>query len=162
MGKVQEGLFSAHGMASAQALPPLIPVLFIDPEAQPKGFLADLDRAVRAPWRISVKGPAWAESSFFLAVESAGMLTGLRARALELAGGEAPGLFPAFEGFFLGCGEGSPAARSSLRPATPALAFTSGTIALLRIETPLGGAQWWREVYWETVEERPLRGRRES
>jgi hypothetical protein len=30
----------------------------------------------------------------------------------------------------------------------------------MRFESPRD--EWWRELYWETLEEKPLRGRRET
>jgi hypothetical protein len=162
LGRVQAGIFAEHGLASAQALPPLIPVAFPRTDAHLRGLLAELNRAARAPWRIQITGHAWVEGFLYLRAESGGMLTALRARALDLCGEEPRRLFPPFEGFFMGCAEASPAQRELIHPTGATLAFTSCAIAVMSIETPPGDREWWREVYWETVEQRPLRGRREE
>ena len=72
------------------------------------------------------------------------------------------GLFPVTEGIFLGCGEATSAQRDSVKVRPLGTAFSSCTIAVLRISTPRGRQEWWREVYWEVLEQRPLRGRREA
>ncbi|MGA2974028.1 MAG: hypothetical protein ABSF77_01830 [Spirochaetia bacterium] len=161
LGRLQAGIFAEHGLVSAQALPPLIPIAFL-PDAYPQGMLFKLDKAVRAGWRMSVTGPAWVEGFLYMGVASGGTWAGLRERALALRGAERQPLFPPAEGFFMGCGDASPEQRPLIHPAAPAISFTSGAIAILSISSPRGINEWWRELYWETVEERPLRGRREA
>jgi hypothetical protein len=161
VGRLQARLFAAHGLVSVQALPPLIPVSFVAPGARTRGLLPELDRSIRAPWRIRVTGTQWVEGSLYLGVDSAGAWAALRTRAQELCGAEPPSLFPAAEGFFLGCGEAAPEERDRIRPAAPAASFTSCVVALVRIETAQEAGMWWREVYWEIAEQKPLRGRRE-
>jgi hypothetical protein len=161
VGRLQASLFAAHGLVSAQALPPLIPVSFLVPDAPTRGLLSELDHCISAPWRIRVTGAQWVEGSLYLGVDSAGAWAALRTRARELCGAEPLSLFPAAEGFFLGCGETSPEERDRIRPAAPAATFTSCVVALVRIETAHAGEEWWREVYWEIAEQKPLRGRRE-
>ena len=159
LGKVQAAIFSELGLASALALPPLIPVAFISaPPA--RGFLDDLDRSVLAGWRARAAGIAWVEEWLFLAVDTGGLWDGLRARALALAGAAPLCLFPASEGFCLGCVDADPDQRSHIAPMTPELSFSSCSLAVMRLESPR--EEWWREVYWETLEEKPLRGRRKS
>ena len=162
VGRLQASLFAAHGLVSAQALPPLIPVSFIVPGAPTSGLLVELNHCISAPWRIRVTGTQWVEGSLYLGVDSAGTWAALRTRARELCGAEPPSLFPAAEGFFLGCGEAAPEERDRIRPAAPAASFTSCVVALVRIETVHAGEGWWREVYWEIAEQKPLRGRREK
>ena len=162
VGRLQASLFAAHGLVSAQALPPLIPVSFLMPGAPTRGLLVELDHCIRAPWRIRVTGTQWVEGSLYLGVDSAGTWAVLRTRAQELCGVEPPSLFPAAEGFFLGCGEAAPEERDRIRPAAPTASFTSCDVALVRIETAQTGEGWWREVYWEIAEQKPLRGRREK
>jgi hypothetical protein len=159
MGKVQAALFAEHGLASAQALPPLIPVAFI-PEVPARGFLADLERSVHAGWRARVAGHAWVEGWLFILADTGGLWAGLRARALAAAGGAPRGPFPAAEGFCLGCADAEPERRPRITPTPPELSFSSCALAIMRFESPRD--EWWRELYWETLEEKPLRGRRET
>ena len=162
VGRLQARLFAAHGLVSAQALPPLIPVSFVATVATTRGLLLELDHCISAPWRIRVTGTQWVEGSLYLGVDSAGAWAALRTRAQELCGVEPHSIFPAAEGFFLGCGEAAAEERDRIRPEAPEAAFTSCVVALVRIETAYTGEGWWREVYWEIAEQKPLRGRREK
>ena len=157
IGKVQAGIFAEHGLASAQALPPLIPVAFLR-NAPVRGFLADLERSVRAGWNARAAGPAWIEGYLFVTVQTGGLWAGLRARALAETGGDLRGPFPAAEGFCMGCADAEPGLRARIMPAAPGLSFSSCTLSIMRFESPR--EEWWRELYWETLDERPLRGRR--
>jgi hypothetical protein len=162
LGKLQAGIFSAHGLLSAQALPPLLPVAFLSVDVRRRGLLRAVDLAARAPWRVRVTGTSWVDGFLFVSVESGGMWDALRRRTLAACGPEPRRLFPAFEGFFIGCGEATPAQREGIRPGVPPVLFTSAFLALVQIDAPRGRAEWWRELYWETLEQRPLRGRREE
>ena len=84
----------------------------------------------------------------------------MRVRALELCGAEKGCLFPVAEGFYLGCGDASPEVRSRISPEVPEASFSSGTIALLNIRATFEETEWWRELSWEVMEERTLRGRK--
>lgn len=161
IGRLQAGIFAEHGLVSAQAVPPLVPIAFL-PGTFPQDLLFKLDKAVRAGWRMSVTGPVWVEGFLYLCVASAGTWAGLRESALALCGAEHQPLFPPAEGFFMGCGDASPEQRSLIHPPAPAISFTSGAIAIASISSPRGSDEWWRELYWEIVDERPLRGRREA
>jgi hypothetical protein len=161
VGAVQAAVFRDHGLASAQCLPPLIPLAFLQSEA-PRGLLAELNRAIPAGWRITVSGARWVEGFLFLGVSSGGAWEALRGRALELCGPETARLFPPAEGFFLGCGDAPESMRPLIRPSAPPTTFTSCQAALLRVSSPRADGQWWRELAWEVLEERPLRGRREA
>lgn len=160
LGRVQAEIFSRYGLASAQALPPLIPVAFLPLEAPTRGLLGSLNESVRAPWSIRTTGCEWAEDYLYVGIESGGAWSALRARTLETSGAEPSGLFPIREGFFMGCGDAAPAQRDVIRPAVPPAVFSSSELVLLRIESPPGQGAWWRELYWEIVEQQPLRGRR--
>jgi hypothetical protein len=162
VGRLQAGIFAEHGLASAQALPPLIPVAFLPSGAPPRGLLGNLNESVRAPLRIRSTELAWVEGFLYLGVDTSGAWAALRARSLELCGAASLTLFPEAEGFFMGCGDATPAQRPLIRPVVPSLAFTSCDIDMLSIDAPLGRGAWWRELYWEVVEQRPLRGRREK
>ena len=161
LGKLQAALFQQHGLASAEALPPLIPVAFLPREAPTRGLLGSLNDSVRAPWHIRIAGWEWAEEYLFVGADSAGMWAALRARTIERCGPEPRVLFPVREGFFMGCAEATPAQRDAMRPAVLPAVFSSSDLVLLAIECPRGRDAWWRELYWEIVEQRPLRGRRE-
>ena len=161
VGSVQAALFSVHGLASAQALPPLVPVAFLDAAAAVRGLLPDLDRSVAAGWRIRLAGALWAEGHLYAVIESGGAWETLRGRALEMRGPETGCLFPVVEGFYLGCSESLPEDRPGIRPAVPDVSFSSCTIALVRVRTAADGPGWWQNLSWEVLEERPLRGRKD-
>jgi len=162
IGKLQAEIFSRWGLASAQAVPPLIPVAFLPLNAPTRGLLGSLNDSVRAPWNIRTTGCQWAEGYLYVGIASGGAWSALRARTLERCGAEPSGLFPIREGFFMGCGDATPAQRDAIRPAAPPVSFSSSDIVLLRIEMPPGQGAWWRELYWEIIEQRPLRGRRDT
>jgi hypothetical protein len=159
IGRVQAAVFAEHGLASAAALPPLIPVAFLA-EAAPRGFLAAVSRSVSAPWQVRTTQAAWVQEWLYLSVSSDGMWSSVRASALSLAAAEPDPLFPAGEGFFAGCGDATPEQRAAIDPPVPRMSFSSATIALVALSSPRGRDDWWREVTWELQETRPLRGRR--
>jgi hypothetical protein len=165
VGKVQSRLFADHGLGSAQALPPLIPVCFLSSEAKAVGLAAKLSRSAPGPCNLRVTRACWAGDCLYLAVDSAGAWQAAQAIARQAGLGEAAaevasGPFPCVEGFFLGCAEASPEQRSSITIAVPDLRFTSCSIALVRIDCLPDGQSGWRELYWEILEERPLRWRK--
>jgi hypothetical protein len=165
VGRLQARIAAGQGPVSVQALPPLVPIGFL-PEAAVEGgapaaraFLSSVERSVRAPWRVQVGSLFWQEGYLFLGIDSGGLWE----QACAAAGTRAvTGFFPCAEGFFLGCGDATKAQREAIGTASLPLSFSSATIALVRLSSPHGAAAYWREVYWETIEERPLRGRRET
>jgi hypothetical protein len=162
LGKLQAGIFSEQGLVSAQALPPFIPVAFLPVEAPTRGLLGSLNECVRAPWSMRTTVIQWAENFLYVGIDSGGMWAVLRARTVEMCGAEPAPLFPAREGFFMGCGDATETQKELIRPAVPSAAFSSSDLMLVSIESPHGQGSWWRELYWEIVEHRPLRGRREK
>jgi len=162
VGKVQAALFSEHGLASAQALPPLIPIAFLDAVRSQRELLRGMNAAVSPGWRMRLMGAVWEKGHLYARLETGGVWHTLRARALETGEARHNCLFPAAEGFYLGCGDAPPERRSLISPTLPEKSFTSGTIALLNIRAALVGVDWWRDLSWEVVEERPLRGRKPS
>jgi len=158
MSRVQDALFSAHGLVSAPAVPPLIPVAFLESAAPAAGFLQAMNLSVRAGWRMAVRESTWIHGHLFARVQSAGTWQALR----DCAQGRCAlreGLFPAFEGFYLGCEEAAPETRAAIRPDLPALSFSSAALVIMRIESaPPPG--WWQDLHWEIVEQRSLRGTR--
>ncbi len=92
MGRVQAALFAEHGLSSAQALPALIPVAFT-PEPPARGFLAALERSVRAGWSARAAGHAWVEGWLFLSVQTGGLWAAFEgARARRGRRGAAPSI----------------------------------------------------------------------
>ena len=160
LGNVQAALFSVHGLASAQALPPLVPLAFLDAAAAVRGLLAELNRSVISGWRMRLAGAVWADGHLYAGIESDGAWLALRSHALEMRGPETVCLFPVVEGFYLGCAESRPEDRPGIHPAIPGASFSSCTIALIGLRTVFEGSAWWRDVSWEVLDERPLRGRR--
>jgi hypothetical protein len=161
IGKLQAEVFRRFGLASSQALPPLIPVQFIGPGRPDRLLLEHLDRSIIAPWRVTTGKLARVEGHLYLAVDSKGAWAALRNKARERCGPQPGALFPVSEGFFLACGDAAHDMRDAVAAEAPAEAFSSCAIGVLKIEAPRGPAEWWREVYWEVLEHRPLRGRRE-
>jgi hypothetical protein len=159
LGRVQDALFSDHGLASASAVPPLVPVAFLGAPEAVSGLLLEMNRSIRAGWRILLQDPAWYSGHLFARVDSAGAWQTLRACALAGGGEEKGGPFPAFEGIYLGCAEAPDSERARISPVIPRRSFSSAALAVLRIEHA-GPPEWWRELHWEIIDQRPLRGRR--
>jgi hypothetical protein len=160
IGRLQSRIFSEHGLASAAALAPLIPVCFLPIDASLRGLLLAVDRSIASPYRVETGRAAWEAGALYLCVDTGGLWEGLRAGARSVCAPASGSLFPVFEGFFLGCVEATDELRQTIRPSQPQLGFTSATLALIRIVTHGGTEEWWREVCTEIVEERPLRGSR--
>jgi len=161
VGRVQAALFSDHGLVSAQAVPPMVPVAFLDPGRIPRGLLSRLDQRVQAGWSACLAETAWVEGHLYARVESSGTWSALRAGAMEECGLPGAGLFPAAEGFYLGCADAPADGRASIRPRVEPRRFRTAQLALVALQTLAPGPAWWNELYWEITEERPLRGRRE-
>ena len=162
VGKIQQSIFAEHGLVSAVALPPLIPVASLLPGEPPGDLLKTLNARVSAPYRIRLRGTtAWHRGFLYLAVDSGGLWHELRDGS-PCDSDEAPTLLPGFEGFFLGCSEADSRLRELIHPAVPETGYTSTRLARMIVEIPGPQDAWWREVSWEIVEEIPLRGRRRS
>jgi hypothetical protein len=159
VGIVQASVFSRHGCASAQALPPLIPIAFLDAARVDASLLREMNRTIAQGWRVRLTGAGWIDGHLFARIDSGGAWRALRECALARCGSAGESPFPAAEGFYLGCSEMPGDARAQVNPALPELSFGSGTIALMKISAS-EGPEWWRALSWETIEERPLRGRK--
>ena len=59
VGGAQANLFSEHGLASALALPPLIPIAFLDAARVERSLLREMDRSVARGWRMRLVGAGW-------------------------------------------------------------------------------------------------------
>jgi len=161
VGRVQAALFSDHGLASAQAVPPMVPVAFLDPGRIRDGLLSRLDQRVRAGWSTCLAEAGWVDGHLYAHVQSNGAWAALRAGAMEECGLHVGGLFPVAEGFYLGCEDAPADDRASICPRLEPLRFRTAQLALVALQTSTPGPGWWSELHWEVREERPLRGRRE-
>jgi hypothetical protein len=161
VGRVQETLFSEHGLASAQAVPPLVPIAFLDPAGLTGAFLQQLDGSAPSGWRARLQEAEWVEGHLYARIDSAGTWSALRHTALARCGARTGGLFPVAEGFYLGCGDVPEAARSGINPRIPPASFSSATVVLIVLDPAPGSPAWWSDLHWEITEERPLRGRKE-
>jgi hypothetical protein len=159
VGRLQQRIFGEHGLVSAVALPPLVPVAFLPGTGPPRGILPRLNAAVAAPYRIVMTGLSWDDGWLYLELDSGGAWTALRAGAGE---NDAAGFFPVHEGFFLGCKEASADRQKLILPPVPQGAFTSSRLAAVQIDAAAGEGAWWRRVSMEILEEIPLRGRRRA
>lgn len=159
VGALQQAVFSEHGFVSSIALPPLVPVRFL-PRDAPTRLPQVPGRDVTAGFVVRVMGPTWSAGHLFLGLDTGGAWSALRGDDRWTDG---PALFPGFEGFYLGCAESEPEARSSMRLPAMDRRFTSLDIALMSI-TASGDSgeagEWWREIHWQIDERRPLRGKR--
>jgi hypothetical protein len=157
---LQDSLFSRHGMVSAIALAPLIPILFLPASAGPR-VIEGLGRGLLS-CRFSVTGMRWEGEGLWLGVESSGTWGALKGQAGELfpAAEAFRPLFSPAEGFCLGCWEAPQELRPLLPAEAPPLRFSSCTLALASLTVREGEREWWREVYLETLAEKPLRAMR--
>ena len=98
-------MFSRHGAASTQALPPLIPIAFLDAPRVDGSLLREMNRAIAPGWRMRLVGPAWIGGHLYALRRLRGSLGRAAAVRNCPVRAEAEGPFPAAEGFYLGCGE---------------------------------------------------------
>ncbi len=97
IGALQQAVFAEHGLVSAIALPPLVPVRFLPVDAPPR--LPQVPgREVAVRFAVRVTKPAWSGGHLFVGVETDGAWAALRGDERWTDG---PALFPCFEGFFL-------------------------------------------------------------
>jgi len=162
IGRVQAALFSSSGLLSAQALPPLVPVAFVQPPRSVTGFLSTLASRAGSPWRVRTARFFWCDGWLFLGTSTDGMWGRVREAAARAAQPAPGSLFPVAEGFFAGCGEARQEGSIAAATAVPDLWFSAARIVLLKIQSPREQGEWWREVRWEIVESHPLRGRRKT
>ena len=163
LDRLRERLFRRHALVSALALPPLLPLGFLEEEAVPglRGVLEGL----RAAFPLEAGGIREEEGALFLAVDSGGSWAALR-EAIGRARPLRPGFLPLREGFFLACLEpgappedllGAPSAGGPPWPPAPPLGrFSPRGFSLLEIhsEPPL---PWWRDVRWSEILSLPFR-----
>lgn len=182
LGGIREELFRRHALASALALPALLPLGFL---ARPEpGFPAALERATAAARRLGlpleVGGYREEAGALFLQARTQGLWGALREAAGRLQP-LVPGFLPAYEGFFLAQREhlSNPARALADLPAPCIRRFFPSALCLLEIDSaepegaeaagaagdgaapgglaPGGGRPWWRRVSWEERLRLPLR-----
>jgi len=156
VGALQQAVFSELGYVSAIALPPLVPVRFLQLDA-PARLPQVPGRDVTAGFVVRVTGKAWSSGHLFLGLDTGGAWSALRG---DDRWSDGPPIFPCFEGFYLGCSEAEPAERPAVRVPAMDRQFTSMDIALMSITASDDGPRWWREVRWQVDDRRPLRGKR--
>lgn len=147
IGKLQQEVFRSTGFLSAIAFAPTIPIAFVS------GF-EGLDAAAlarRCP-RGAVCSTAEMEAAdggLYLRVDTQGIWAAVRALVPCV-----DGPFAVHEGFVLGCWEGL--GPTPPEADVPPQRFSSCTLDFVHL-TVSDSAAWWREVYTETVQSRPLR-----
>jgi hypothetical protein len=168
VGALQRRIFSETGLPSFLALPPMIPIAFLNAEPTRESFEL-LGKSPHQRYRIVTAEVEREDEAIFLRVETGGLWKDLRAVVetwkVASSGRQPPGriLFPAREGFFLGCAEGELSA--SLPPgwhqgfSLPLISFTSATLSLVGVSTVSGKGEWWQDVLWRVIREMPLRAR---
>jgi hypothetical protein len=157
VGRLQQAVFASRGLVSAIALPPLVPVRFLDPAA-PVGIPEPPGKEVPRGWRATSAALSSSADSLFLGLDTRGAWRALRSDG-RYRGGE--GLFEEEEGFLLGCpGQEKDAEprRPGVALTVPTLAFSSADLAIISIAVP-GTGPWWMQLSWEIEDRRPLRGR---
>jgi hypothetical protein len=155
VGAVQQGLFSSYGLASACAISPLIPVVFLAPDA---GIpIESIGKAAPSPYMFASKGLQWEGGTLYLSLDTAGVWDALRKEILEAGLAAEESLFPPHEGFCLGSWEASEIDRRNIDVAAPLLRFSSCALAILSLSVSTERPAWWREVHTEVTERRPLR-----
>jgi hypothetical protein len=157
---LQNALFDTYGSPSAIALPPLIPVGFVEegPAAAVRAAegLAAVCAAARSPYFFRSRGLQWERGCLFVGMESAGAWELLRASL----GASGDGPFPVAEGFVLGLWDIGATSAAAPGLAVPSVGFSSCSAAILDIMASWEDERWWRELYVEISEKRPLRGRK--
>lgn len=157
--RVQDALFSRHGLVSSIALAPLIPILFVPASARELPLERFTNR-LPTGCRFLTTGLQWVDGGLYLAVESGGAWGALRDEARRLCGPGEPPLFAETEGFCLGCWEALPAQRAQIGTIdVPIVRFSSCTLALACLTARTATHAWWSEVSLETLDEKPLRCR---
>jgi hypothetical protein len=146
--RIQEALFTAHGLASALALPPVLPIAAITPDTEAERFTRAIEPH-RTGFRIGVGALVIREGTVFAAAElDVDGRDRLAAIASAFADDDAPDLpFSVFRGFRI-----ADILDTEAVPALPAQAapgFSSFYYGLLVVEyLPIEGP-WWERVSWQ-------------
>lgn len=170
---LQTSLYRDWELASALALPVMIPISFLplQPASQdPAALRSALRRVVgkQAPY-FRTASIIEIEGFLFWQLEPREQLQRLAARCLEdFARSDSEPLFPVGRGFYLCAVEGQSGSRIASIPAPEPLSFPARAAVLIRVHPLVGEAQvveqgcavketWWQSLFWEEVARLPLR-----
>jgi len=167
--ELKTSLYRDWELASALALPVMIPLSFLPPQpaSQDSGGLRSALRRVvgkQAPY-FRTTSIIEIEGFLFWQVEPREELQRLAASCSK----QEP-LFPVGFGFYLGSVEGQSGTRITSIPAPEPLSFPARAAVLIRVH-PLGGeaqgaeqgsavteaGAWWQSLFWEELARLPLR-----
>lgn len=151
VGEIQDTIFTCFGLASALALPVMIPLRILSPDTNPSDFLNLLEDH---PRRLA------GQSSIYRIVDKSLFLTTRFSTEenrnvyfpspVDNKKADCPRLFPVQEGFFL-CSQEQDVplekVLSRLNP-PPSLRFKPLGYALIAVETS-DLPEWWRQTQWE-------------
>ena len=177
--ELQTSLYRDWELASALALPVMIPLSFLPPQpaSQDSGGLRSALRRVvgkQAPY-FHTASIIEIEGFLFWQLEPREQLQRLAASCLEdFARGDSKQgrLFPVGFGFYLGSGEGQSGSRITSIPAPEPLSFPARAAVLIRVHPLVGDVQttaegaeqgrtatqkWWQSLFWEELARLPLR-----
>jgi hypothetical protein len=147
--RLQQTLFADYALASAFALPPVLPIAAVSPDTDPGRFARSLERH-RQAFRVEV-GAVSLHGSSVLAEASMGTTgqTGLDAISRAL-GDPQPVLppFPLLRGFWIAEFPAGATLPSAL-PDHAAPGFSSFQYGLMVVRCHTPGARWWERVSWE-------------
>jgi len=173
--ELQTSLYRDWELASALALPVMIPISFLPPQpaSQDSGGLRSALRRVvgkQAPY-LRTASISEIEGFLFWQLEPRDELQRLAAScSKDFARGdsEQEPLFPVGFGFYLGSVEGQSGSRITSIPAPEPLSFPARAAVLIRVHSLGGEAQgaeqgctatqtWWHSLFWEELARLPLR-----
>ncbi len=155
---LQTALFRISGLLSARALPPLIPICWLQTEKTGVEELRDLPDFLKQKTGsdriLQINGAVYAD------LPEHAELGRVQVR-LKRKFSAVPALFPMHAGVFLAgfSGEtGSPAGSIRL-PESVSLPVAVRTAALLALEYERSLSRYWENISWEIVEEKQLKER---
>lgn len=153
VGDIREELFRRHGLASALALPALLPLGFLPAGPLPAGVqMRQIRSAFPAAFPMEAGGLRVERDLLVLEVKTGGRLGRLR-EALQRLLPLTDGFLPPLEGFFLAAREhlADPGAALAGLPPPAIPRFSVFDLAFLEIRIGEPGPAWWRQLYWEEI-----------
>jgi hypothetical protein len=173
--ELQTSLYRDWELASALALPVMIPISFLQPQPasqDPAALRSALRRAVgkQAPY-FRTASIIEIEGCLFWDLEPREQLQQLAARCLEHCAqyhSDQEPLLPVGRGFYLGSLEGQSGSWTASIPAPEPLSFPARAAVLIRVHPLVADTQatargcaatktWWQSLFWEEVACLPLR-----
>ena len=151
VGEIQDTIFTCFGLASALALPVMIPLRILSPDTNPSDFLSLFENH---PRRLTGQSSTYriVDESLFLStrLSTEENLDVNFPSPADYQKGDYPKLFPVREGFFLCSQEqGVPLEKVLIRlNQPPSLHFKPLGYALIALETS-DLPEWWRQTQWE-------------